>query len=83
MIRPNQTFTLNIAFGLISKQAAVTAGIDMACQNCIRHTLGKEEMSLLEPAVTSKGLVLKWLAGKGSPFSKFAKFSQPFIKTHL
>lgn len=26
MIRPNQTFTLNIALGLVSKQAAVTAG---------------------------------------------------------
>lgn len=28
MIRPNQTFTLNIALGLLSKQAAVTAGRD-------------------------------------------------------
>ena len=28
MIRPNQTFTLNIALGLFSKQAAVTAGRD-------------------------------------------------------
>lgn len=26
MIRPNQTFTLNAALGLISKQAAATAG---------------------------------------------------------
>ena len=26
MISPNQTFTLNVALGLISKQAAATAG---------------------------------------------------------
>lgn len=30
-------------------------------------------MSLLEPAVTSKGLVLKWIVGKGSPFGKVCK----------
>jgi len=37
-------------------------------------------MSLLEPAVTSKGLVMKWIVGKGSPFGKVCKVQPTLYK---
>lgn len=68
--KPSQTLTLNIALG---SGSIAGAGKRSVSQHCIRRTLWIEEMSLVKPAVTSKGLLSQRTVGKGSLFSEDSK----------